>query len=96
MSSASAGDETAGFNTEISYRHFKFHVQTENMGEPGSPAVNTLIFLAGALVHKLSTQFDVPSDPEEQRELVCRRVREQHLAILVRVERGEFAPERST
>ena len=83
-------EEVAGFNSEVLSRGATFHVQTENLGEPDDPTVNTLIFLRGALVHKISTSYEPPDGPDLQIAALQAHLKKQHTAAISRVKRGEF------
>ena len=91
MGSALDTNEVFGFNTDVSYRSSTYHVQTENMADEASPTINTLIYLKGTLVRKISSSYaDLPPD-ERHSHALEERVKQQHLAVLNRIKRGEFA-----
>ena len=84
-------EPVAGFNSEVIYRGANFHVQTENLGEVDAPTINTLIFLRGALVLKISSTFEPPAEPDQQAEALRAYLKKQHTAAISRVKEGEFA-----
>jgi len=83
--------DTAGFNTDVSFRGQHYHVQTENVGEASRPTICTLIFLDGALVHKTSSQLEPAPEPDQLATAVAERIRQQHTAALNRVRNGDYA-----
>ena len=78
-----------GFNSEVSFRNWVYHVQTESMSGPPSPTINTLVYLKGTLVTKISSAASEPGGAGPD---LHERVKKQHQSVLTRVRRGDFAP----
>ena len=84
-------DPVFGFNTDVSYRNLTYHVQTENLSDADAPTINTLVYLKGALVRKVSTSYADLGSTLEHPETLQERVKQQHLGMLNRIKRGELS-----
>lgn len=78
---------TFGFNSEVSHKGLTYHVQTESMVDETHATINTLVYLKGALVKKLSSPCRAPNPGGSSLE---ERVKHQHLDVLARIKRGEL------
>ena len=83
--------EVFGFNTEVSYRNFTYHVQTENMTDPPNPTINTLVYLKGTLVKKVSSPYADLLDAPDSAGAIQARVKRQHQTVLSSIKRGELS-----
>ena len=80
-----------GFNSDISFRNVDYHVQTENMADDASPQINTLIFVHGALIRKITSSSE---DPDSSGQDLAERVKRQHQTALSQIKKGVFATKR--
>lgn len=79
----------AGFNDNIRYKGVLFHVQTEDGGEK-RPQIVTQLFMGGAVLCTRKTSYADVIRTDQVREVVLAVMKEQHLEMLRRLERGEF------
>jgi hypothetical protein len=79
-----------GFNSNVRVGETVYHVQTEDRG-PSHTFHDTVVYLAGAVVYKLSTSyadFLASADPETLAEKLHARLSEQHTAVISQLEAG--------
>lgn len=79
-----------GFNTDIKHNGVVYHVQTEPRKDAG---IETLVYMRGAIIHKLKTSYqDLLNSPEYSDEKLKRLLEDQHRQVIARLRAGEFAP----
>ncbi len=78
-----------GFNNDVLYRGYKFHVQTEDKG-PKNPVIETLLFFRGMIVSSRKTPYDGLLGDENLSEKVRLLMIQQHQKMIADLKRGEF------
>ncbi len=78
-----------GFNNDVLYKGYKFHVQTEDKG-PKNPVVETLLFFRGMIVSNRKTPYDGLLEDENLTEKVRLLMIQQHQKMIADLKSGEF------
>ena len=78
-----------GFNNDVLYKGYKFHVQTEDKG-PKNPVVETLLFFRGMIVASRKTPYDSLLEDENLTEKVRLLMIHQHQKMIADLKSGEF------
>jgi hypothetical protein len=79
-----------GFNSNVSVGNAVYHVQTEDRG-PAHPYVDTVVYVSGRVVHKLSTgylNFVGGTPMEDLAEQLHDLLANQHRAVIAKLEAG--------
>jgi hypothetical protein len=79
-----------GFNSNVRVGEAMYHVQTEDRG-PSHPFLDTVVYMAGRVVHKRSTsyeQFASGTDAETLAEKLHERLAQQHREVIAELEAG--------
>ena len=79
-----------GFNSNVTVKKTIYHVQTEDRG-PAHPYVDTVVYEAGKVVHKLSTDYRNVSGgakPEDLPAQLHDLLSKQHRAVIAQLEAG--------
>ncbi|HZT71872.1 MAG TPA: hypothetical protein VFC10_19270 [Terriglobia bacterium] len=80
----------SGFNTEIEFEGTLFHIQTEARKEA---AIETAVYVQGAVIHSLKTSHADLSFPEPDNEQHFLRLLEgQHRQVIAQIRAGEIRP----
>ena len=73
---------SSGFNTDTRVGEKVFHVQTEDRG-PTPPAIDTVIYLSGMVVHRRSSDYrEFAASPAFSPEGLRQRVEHQHRSVI--------------
>src|SRR5262245_61557276 len=78
-----------GYNTDITIEAGTFHVQTEGRLDM-NPRVDTLVYKSGAVLQRVSNPDPDLGRDDRRVEETKRKIRDQHLAIVGLVRRGEI------
>jgi hypothetical protein len=84
-----------GFNSNVRVGDAVYHVQTEDRG-PSHPFLDTVVYMAGRVVHKRSTsyeQFASGTDAETLAEKLHERLAQQHREVIAELEAGAIPRE---
>ncbi|MCU1343122.1 MAG: hypothetical protein JWN92_2545 [Candidatus Acidoferrum typicum] len=80
-----------GFNSNVRVGNALYHVQTEDRG-PAHPFLDTVVYVAGRVVHKRSTSYeDLNGGAAEQEALANQlheRLSQQHREVMAQLEAG--------
>ena len=80
-----------GFNSNVRVGNVAYHVQTEDRG-PSHPFLDTVVYVAGRVVHKRSTSYqdltDGATKGEALEELLHERLSQQHRDVMAQLEAG--------
>jgi hypothetical protein len=80
-----------GFNSNVRVGDAVYHVQTEDRG-PAHPFIDTVVYLAGRVVHKRSTNYEkyvrAMSSEKKLAEWLRDRVTQQHREVIAGLETG--------
>jgi hypothetical protein len=80
-----------GFNSNVLVGNVAYHVQTEDRG-PSHPFLDTVVYVAGRVVHKRSTSYqdltDGAAKGEALEELLHGRLSQQHREVMTQLEAG--------
>jgi hypothetical protein len=80
-----------GFNSNVRVGNAVYHVQTEDRG-PSHPFLDTVVYLAGRVVHKRSTSYQDliggATKGEALEELLHGRLSQQHREVMTQLEAG--------
>ena len=80
-----------GFNSNVRVGTVEYHVQTEDRG-PSHPFLDTIVYVAGRVVHKRSTSYqdltDGTAKGEALEELLHERLSQQHRDVMAQLEAG--------
>jgi len=80
----------SGFNTDIEFEGTLFHIQTEARKET---AIETAVYVRGAVIHSLKTSHPDLSNREPGSEQQFLRLLEgQHRQVIERIRAGEIRP----
>ncbi len=82
-----------GFNSNVRVGQTLYHVQTEDRG-PSHPFQDTVVYVSGAVVYKLSTSYKDDLSGAEAGELAEKlhaRLSEQHAVVISQLEAGTLA-----
>jgi hypothetical protein len=83
-----------GFNSNVRAGNDVYHVQTEDRG-PAHPFLDTVVYLAGRVVHKRSTSYlDLAGgalEPEVVAQQLRERISTQHREVVAQLEGGTLA-----
>jgi hypothetical protein len=82
-----------GFNSNVRVGDAVYHVQTEDRG-PAHPFIDTVVYLAGRVVHKRSTNYEkyirAISSEKKLVEWLRDRVSQQHREVIDELEAGKL------
>jgi hypothetical protein len=80
-----------GFNSNVRVGDAVYHVQTEDRG-PSHPFLDTVVYVAGRVVHKRSTSYQDLTGGTEQGEALAKHLHErlsrQHHEVMAQLEAG--------
>jgi hypothetical protein len=79
-----------GFNSNVRVGEATYHVQTEDRG-PSHPFLDTVVYLAGRVVHKRSTSYDKFASTIKSEDLAKKlheRLSKQHHDVITELEAG--------
>lgn len=79
-----------GFNSNVRVGDATYHVQTEDRG-PSHPFLDTVVYLAGRVVHKRSTSYENFADKIKTEDLAQKlheRLSQQHREVIAELEAG--------
>lgn len=80
-----------GFNSNVRVGDVLYHVQTEDRG-PSHPFLDTVVYLAGRVVHKRSTSYhelgSAPVDADDLAQDLHQRIVRQHREVMAELEAG--------
>jgi hypothetical protein len=80
-----------GFNSNVRVGKAVYHVQTEDRG-PAHPFLDTVVYLAGRVVHKLSTSYKDLTGGAAKGEALAKQLHErlsqQHQEVMAQLEAG--------
>ena len=77
-----------GFNTDIKCEGVVYHVQTEARK---SAAIETTVYVGGAIIHCLKTDCqDLVSLPDYREPQLRQRLEDQHRQVIGRIRAGEI------
>jgi len=79
-----------GFNSNVHVRDATYHVQTEDRG-PSHPFLDTVVYLAGRVIYKRSTSYELIVSGTEEQTLAKKlheRLAQQHREIIAELEAG--------
>lgn len=80
---------SSGFNSNVRVGDAVYHVQTEDRG-PAHPFIDTVVYLAGRVVHKRSTDYQkyvrAMSSEKKLAEWLRDRVSQQHREVIAELE----------
>ena len=78
-----------GFNSDVSVRGKKFHVQTEDWG-PSNPFLVSRVFLNGAVVHTVKTSYEeaLRAGPVNDADAIRQALRRQHGRVMDSLAQG--------
>jgi hypothetical protein len=79
-----------GFNSNVRVGEATYHVQTEDRG-PSHPFLDTVVYLAGRVVHKRSTSYDKFATTIKSEDLAKKlheRLSQQHREVIAELEAG--------
>jgi hypothetical protein len=80
-----------GFNSNVHVGNVLYHVQTEDRG-PSHPFLDTVVYVAGRVVHKRSTSYQDLAGGSAQGEALARQLHErlaqQHREVMAQLEAG--------
>jgi len=79
-----------GFNSNVRVGEAMYHVQTEDRG-PSHPFLDTVVYLAGRVVHKRSTSYDKFAstiNSEDLAQKLHERLSQQHREVIAELEAG--------
>lgn len=79
-----------GFNSNVRVGSATFHVQTEDRG-PSHPFLDTVVYMAGAVVYKRSTSYEKFAGgvvPESLAKKLHERLAQQHREVIAELEAG--------
>jgi hypothetical protein len=82
-----------GFNSNVRVGDALYHVQTEDRG-PSHPFLDTVVYLAGRVVHKRSTSYEKFASGTEAGALAQKlheRLAQQHRDVIAELEAGTLA-----
>ena len=83
-----------GFNTDIKFDGAVYHVQTEARK---SAAIETTVFVQGAIIHCLTTDCqDLLSLPDYTEQQLGQRLEDQHRQVIGRIRTGEIRAQMAT
>ena len=78
-----------GFNHNMKYKGFMFHVQTEDSGLD-NPHIITLLYYGGNILASKKTSYSDIAKVDNLEEVVGDLMKEQHVTMLKRLKSGEF------
>ena len=84
------GPMNFGFNSNVRVGDAMFHVQTEDRG-PSHPFLDTVVYMAGRVVHKRSTSYEnfaSGMDSETLAQKLHERLSRQHREVIAELEGG--------
>ena len=76
-----------GFNTEITYKGEKFHIQTEDRGLQ-RPVIETLVYRGGEIVFSRKINYSFLIGRKDLKERVKEKLKNQHETIIKEIENG--------
>jgi hypothetical protein len=79
-----------GFNSNVRVGDSVYHVQTEDRG-PSHPFLDTVVYLAGRVIHKRSTSYEKfasGTSPDILAEKLHERLARQHREVIAELEAG--------
>ncbi len=76
-----------GFNTEITYRGEKFHIQTEDRGLQ-RPVIETLVYKGGEIVFSRKINYSFLIGRKDLKERVKEKLKNQHETIIKEIQNG--------
>ncbi len=78
-----------GLNTQVVFRGESYHVQTEDLGIT-NPFILTLVFHAGAIIHRVKTNYRERVGPDPDPEQVRQLMEHQHRLVIADLNAGKF------
>jgi len=81
-----------GFNSNVHVGGAVYHVQTEDRG-PSHPFLDTVVYLAGRVVYKRSTNYEKPAQGESLKDVAQKlheQLSQQHRDIIAELEAGRL------
>lgn len=76
-----------GFNTEITYRGEKFHIQTEDRGLQ-RPVIETLVYKGGEIVFSRKINYSFLIGRKDLKDRVKEKLKNQHETIIKEIQNG--------
>ena len=77
-----------GFNTEITYKGEKFHVQTEDRGIQ-RPVIETLVYKGGEIVFSRKINYSFLIGKKDLKKRVKEKLKNQHESIIEEIKQGK-------
>ncbi|MCL5024555.1 MAG: hypothetical protein M1497_14570 [Nitrospirae bacterium] len=81
-----------GYNTNVPYKGKMYHVQTEDSG-PGNPYIMTLLYLRGAILRSIKTEYAHLVGSADFKERVRDLMKRQHREMIRGLITGKFGVE---
>lgn len=78
-----------GFNTQVVFRGQNYHIQTEDLGIT-TPFILTLVYHAGAIVHRIKTDYRELVGPDPDEEQIKQLMEQQHRRVIADLKAGKF------
>ncbi len=78
-----------GFNSDVSYKGLRFHVQTEDKG-PKNPVIETLLYHKGMILASRKTPYEHIINDEELETKIKKLMVKQHQEMIMDLKLGAF------